>query len=107
MFDMGELLKKAQELSQTMQSQQEELAHKTVNVSVGGDMVRMTFNGKQEVKAITIDPEVVDPNDITTLQDLIMSAINEGVRQSQKLAQDSLGQQLGNLAGIKIPGINS
>ena len=101
MFDgnmMGDLMKKAQEISQNMQGQQEQLAKKRVDVSVGGEMVKMTFNGKQEAISIHIDREIVDPNDITTLQDLILSAVNEGIRQSQKMAQDELSKQFGNLA---------
>lgn len=110
MFDgnMGDILKKAQELSQNMQSKQEELTKKTIEVSVGGEMIKMVFNGKQEAIGITIDPDAVNPQDIETLQDLILSAVNEGIRRSQKIAQDEMGKQLGGvLGGIKIPGINS
>jgi len=103
---MDDLLKKAQEVSQNMQAKQEELAKKRIDVSVGGEMVKMTFNGKQEALSIHIDPEVVDPNDIATLEDLILSAVKEGIRQSQKVVQDELGKQLGGLEGMKIPGFN-
>lgn len=111
MFDgpMGDIMKKAQELSQNMQEKQEELAKKHIDVSVGGEMIKMTFNGKQEAMSIKIDPEVVDPNDIETLQDLILSAVNEGIRQSQQMVQAELGKQLGGLSGLsglKIPGFN-
>ncbi len=99
---MGDLLKKAQEITQNMQEKQEELAKKRVDVSVGGEMVKMTFNGKQEALAIYIDPEVIDPADVETLQDLILSAVNEGIRQSQKLIQEEVGKQFG---GLKIPGL--
>ena len=99
MIDMNEMVKKAQELSETMKQQQEELAKQIFSVSVGGDMVKMTFNGKQEAKSIDIDPEVVDVDDIETLQDLILSAVNEGIRQSQKNMQNSLGQQIGKMTG--------
>ncbi|HIM44611.1 MAG TPA: YbaB/EbfC family nucleoid-associated protein, partial [Deltaproteobacteria bacterium] len=68
-------------------------------VSVGGEMVKMTFNGKQEAISIEIDPEVVDADDIETLQDLILSAVNEGLRQSQQNMQNSLGQQIGKMTG--------
>ena len=87
MIDMNDLMKKAQELSQNMQKQQEELAKKTYEVSVGGEMVKMKFNGKMELREVQIDPEVVDKDDIQTLQDLILSAVNEGIRQSQKQMQ--------------------
>ena len=96
---MNEMMKKAQEFSETMKQQQEELAKQIFSVSVGGEMVKMTFNGKQEAKSIEIDPEVVDEDDIETLQDLILSAVNEGIRQSQKNMQNSLGQQIGKMTG--------
>jgi len=99
MIDMNEMMKKAQELSETMKQQQEELAKQIFSVSVGGEMVKMTFNGKQEAISIEIDPEVVDADDIDTLQDLILSAVNEGLRQSQQNMQNSLGQQIGKMTG--------
>ena len=99
MIDINEMMKKAQELSETMKQQQEELAKQIFSVSVGGEMVKMTFNGKQEAKSIEIDPEVVDVDDIETLQDLILSAVNEGIRQSQKNMENSLGQQIGKMTG--------
>tara|TARA_B100000678_G_scaffold163950_1_gene136903 strand:- start:1285 stop:1620 length:336 start_codon:yes stop_codon:yes gene_type:complete len=99
MIDMNEMMKKVQELSETMKQQQEELTKQIFSVSVGGEMVKMTFNGKQEAKSIEIDPEVVDVDDIETLQDLILSAVNEGIRQSQKNMQNSLGQQIGKMTG--------
>ena len=99
MIDMNDLMKKAQELSQNMQKQQEELAKITYEVSVGGEMVKMKFNGKMELLEVQIDPEVVDRDDIQTLQDLILSAVNEGIRLSQKQMQESMGQQLGGLTG--------
>ena len=99
MIDMNEMMKKAQELSETMKQQQEELAKQIFSVSVGGEMVKMTFNGKQEAISIEIDPEVVVADDIETLQDLILSAVNEGLRQSQQNMQNSLGQQIGKMTG--------
>ena len=99
MIDMNDIMKKAQELSENMKQQQEELAKQTFTVSVGGEMVKMTFNGKQEAKSIEIDPEVVDADDIETLQDLILSAVNEGMRKSQQNIQNSLGQEIGKMTG--------
>jgi len=99
MIDMNEMMKKAQELSETMKQQQDELAKQINSVSVGGEMVKMTFNGKLEAISIEIDPEVVDADDIETLQDLILSAVNEGLRQSQQNMQNSLGQQIGKMTG--------
>lgn len=99
MIDMNELMKKAQELSQNMQKQQEELSKVTFDISVGGEMVKMKFNGKMELLDVQIDPEVVEKDDVQTLQDLILSAVNEGIRQSQKQMQESFGQQLGGMSG--------
>ena len=99
MIDMNEIMKKAQELSENMKQEQEELAKQTFTVSVGGEMVKMTFNGKQEAKSIEIDPEVFNAEDIETLQDLILSAVNEGLRKSQQSMQDSLGQKIGKMTG--------
>ena len=82
----------------------EELARRTVDVSVGGDMVRMTFNGKGEAVSIHIAPEVVDRNDVRMLEDLVLSAVNEGVRRSQKLMQEEMAKLTG---GLNIPGVTS
>ena len=99
MIDMNDIMKKAQELSENMKQEQEELAKQTFTVSVGGEMVKMTFNGKQEAKSIEIDPEVFNSEDIETLQDLILSAVNEGLRKSQESIQNSLGQKIGKMTG--------
>ena len=96
---MNEIMKKAQELSENMKQEQEELAKQTFTVSVGGEMVKMTFNGKQEAKNIEIDPEVFNDEDIETLQDLILSAVNEGLRKSQQSIQNSIGQKIGKMTG--------
>ena len=102
-MDFNELMKKAQEISQTMQGQQAELAKETFTVSVGGEMVKMTFNGKQELLSMEIDPEVVDPEDVETLLDLIRSAVNEGIRQSQQRAQEFMSKQFGQFTGNLDP----
>ena len=99
MIDMNEIMKKAQELSENMKQEQEELSKQTFAVSVGGEIVKMTFNGKQEAKSIEIDPEVFNSEDIETLQDLILSAVNEGLRKSQQSMQNSLGQKIGKMTG--------
>ena len=98
-MDFNELMKKAQEISQNMQGQQAELAKETFLVSVGGEMVKMAFNGKQELLS-----EVVDREDVETLQDLIRAAVNEGIRQSQKRAQEFMGKQFGQFTGNLDPG---
>jgi DNA-binding YbaB/EbfC family protein len=86
---------------------QEELAQKTVESSAGGGMVVATANGRQELIALRIDPQVIDPEDVEMLQDLILAAINDALRKSQELAAGEMGRLAGglNIPGLKIPGL--
>ncbi|MDH5753461.1 MAG: YbaB/EbfC family nucleoid-associated protein [Deltaproteobacteria bacterium] len=102
--NLGELFKHAQQMGENLRNKQEELARHTIDVSVGGDMVRMTFNGKGEARSITIDPEVVNPDDVGMLQDLVLAAVNEGVRRSQQMAREEMAKLAG---GLDIPGLTS
>ena len=102
--DFGDLIRQAQQLGQDLKARQDELAKRTVNVSVGGEMVRMTFNGKCEALSIHIDPEVVDRSDVGMLEDLVLSAVNEGVRRSQQMMQEEMAKLTG---GLNIPGITT
>ena len=99
-----DLIKQAKDIGENLRKQQEELAAKRFDVSVGGGMVKMTFNGKGEALSIYIDPEIVDPNDIGTLQDLVLSAVNQGAKESQRSMQDEMAKLAG---GLNIPGITS
>lgn len=80
MKDIGGLLKKAQKMQADMARMQEELAQKQVEFSAGGGMVTARMNGRQELLAVTIDKQVVDPNDMEMLEDLVVAAVN-GARQ--------------------------
>jgi hypothetical protein len=102
--NLGDLLRQAQEMGQNLKAKQDELARRTIEVSVGGDMVRMTFNGKSEALSITIDPDVVDRDDVGMLQDLVLAAVNEGVRRSQQAMQEEMAKLAG---GLSIPGLTS
>lgn len=102
--DLGELLRKAQEMGETLKSKQQELAAKRIPVSVGGGMVRMEFNGKGEALSIAIDTAVVDANDVAMLQDLVLSAVNEGVREAQRVQQEEMAKLAG---GLRIPGLTA
>lgn len=102
--NFGDIVKQAQQLGQNLKEKQEELARKTVDVAVGGDMVRMTFNGQSHAMSIFIDPEVVDKSDVRMLEDLVLSAVNEGIRRSQQMAQEEMAKLTG---GINIPGITT
>ncbi len=106
MFDgnLGDLLRKAQQMGESLKAKQEELAKKEFDVSVGGEMVKMRFNGKGEALSITISPEVIDRDDPRMLEDLVLSAVNEGIREGQRLMQEEMSKMAG---GLKIPGLTT
>ncbi|KPJ99111.1 MAG: nucleoid-associated protein [Desulfobacterales bacterium SG8_35] len=101
-MDMNEIMKQAQQMQQKMSQVQNELAGRTVTASVGGGMVSVTVNGKNELLSVQIDKEVINPEDRTMLQDLIVSAVNQGIRKAQDMAQAEMRKITG---GINIPGI--
>lgn len=103
-MNINDILAKAKELQQGLAEKQKEAGKQTVNVSVGGGMVNLVMNGKMELISINIDPEIVDPNDVETLEDLVRSAINEGIRQSKDILSDEMSKLTG---GIKIPGFDT
>ncbi len=92
-------------LQDKMAKAQEELAGKTVESSAGGGMVTVVVNGRQEVVSIRIDPQVVDPGDVEMLQDLVVAAVNDGLRRSQELAAGEMAKIAGGLNLPKIPGL--
>jgi len=101
-MDMNEIMKRAQQMQEKMSQVQNELAGRTVTASVGGGMVSVTLNGKNELLSVQIDKEVINPEDQTMLQDLIVSAVNEGIKKAQDMAQTEMRKLTG---GISIPGI--
>ena len=102
MKGLVDLMKQAQKIKAKMEELQEEMASKTIEASAGGGMVRVVMNGRQELLSLQIDPEVVDPEDLEMLQDLIVAAVNEGIRRSQQLWAEELKKLTG---GLPIPGI--
>ena len=98
----GGLAGQLQALQQQMVETQEALGEKTVEVSSGGGVVSVVMTGHYKLESITIDPEVVDPEDVEMLQDLIVAAINEAVEAAQNLAADEMGDLTG---GLNIPGL--
>lgn len=102
MKDLGGLVKQAQQLQAKMAKAQEELANKTVETSAGGGMVTVVANGRQEIVSIKIERQVVDPDDIDMLQDLILAAVNDALKKSQHMMQQEMAQIAG---GLKIPGL--
>jgi len=99
---MNEIMRQAQQMQQKMSQVQNELAGRTVTASVGGGMVSVTLNGKNELLSVQIDREVINPEDREMLQDLIVSAVNEGLKKAQDMAQAEMRKITG---GINIPGI--
>ncbi len=102
MKDLGGMLKQAQKIQAQLAKIQEEMADRTVEASSGGGMVSVVVNGKQEVITIKIEREVVNPEDIDMLQDLVLAAVNEGVRKSQEMVGEEMRKLTG---GLSIPGL--
>ncbi len=101
--NMNNLMKQAQKMQKDMEKAQQELEGKTVEVSVGGGAISIVATGKKEIKEIVIKPEVVDPDDVEMLQDLILSAVNEALRKADELANSEMGKVTGGMGGF--PGL--
>ncbi len=102
MKGMGNMLKQAQKLQSKMAKMQEELSEKTVEASAGGGMVKVVANGQHQVVAIEIEKEVVDPEDVDMLQDLIIAAVNDALTRAQEMISSEMSKITG---GLNIPGI--
>jgi DNA-binding YbaB/EbfC family protein len=102
---MQQLLKQAQKMQQDMMQAQEALKDEIVEASAGGGMVKVTVSGDLEVKSIAIDPQAVDPDDVELLQDMVLAAVNEGMRSAQELAASKMGGITGGLGGLGLPGL--
>lgn len=100
--NMNQIMKQAQKMQQEMMKQQEELEAKVFEASSGGGMVVVQMNGKYEPKSIKIDPQVVDPEDVEMLEDLILAALQEVQSKIAETTADSMGKLTG---GLKIPGL--
>ena len=100
--NMQGMIKQAQKMQEEMQKAQEELEAKEYKAAAGGGAVEAVVSGKKEIVSLTIKPEVVDPEDIDMLQDLIISAINEGLRQVEDESNDQMQKITG---GMNIPGL--
>ena len=96
------MLKQAQELQAKLVKTQNELANATIEASSGGGAVTVVVTGQQELRSIKISPEVVDPEDVELLEDMIMAAMNEGMEKAKELAAKRMGAITG---GLNIPGL--
>ncbi|MBP7763916.1 MAG: YbaB/EbfC family nucleoid-associated protein [Syntrophaceae bacterium] len=102
MQNINNIMRQAKKMQEKMAHLQQELETKTVEAQSGGGMVRVLVNGKFEIVSLKIEKDVVNPDDIEMLQDLIAAAVNEGIRKSQELAQAEMAKITGGLA---IPGM--
>lgn len=102
MPNMQQAMKQIQKMQAEMAKVQEELANKTVSATAGGGAVKIEVSGKLEIKQLEIDAEVVNADDLEMLQDLIIAAVNEGLKKAQDMANEEMGKVTGNL---KIPGL--
>lgn len=96
-MNMGNLMKQAQKMQKQIEETQNELKSKELEVSSGGGAIKIIITGKKEIKSLTIAPEAVDPDDVETLEDLILSAMNEAIRQADELEKQELGRFTGGM----------
>jgi nucleoid-associated protein EbfC len=103
--NMNQMLKQVQKMQADMMKAQEALASETVQASAGGGMVTVTITGDLVLKDIAIDPDAVDPEDVELLQDMVLAAVNEAIRQAQELAAKRMGGLTGglDLGGLGLP----
>jgi DNA-binding YbaB/EbfC family protein len=99
---MNNLMKQAQQMQAKLASLQNELAEREVEASAGGGMVKVKVNGKQQLLSISINKECVDPNDVSTLEELVFTAVNQAMKQSQDMVQQAMSKVTG---GMNIPGL--
>jgi nucleoid-associated protein EbfC len=103
--NMQQLLRQAQKMQEEMLAAQESLKSEVVEASAGGGMVTVEVTGDLHVKSIKIDPQAVDPDDVEMLSDMILAAVNEGLRSAQELASTRLGGIAGGLGDLGLPGL--
>ncbi|HXY85750.1 MAG TPA: YbaB/EbfC family nucleoid-associated protein [Gaiellaceae bacterium] len=102
---MGKMLEQVTQMQEQLQQAQEALANETVEASAGGGMVTVTATGGGEIKAITIDPKAIDPDDPELLADLVLAAVNEALKSAHGLAESRLSGLAGPaLGGLGLPG---
>ncbi len=99
---LGNIMKQAQQMQAKIARVQQDLETKEIEASAGGGMVTARVNGKQELLELKIEKDVVDPEDVEMLQDLVMAAVNEAIKQSQEMIKEEMGKATG---GMNIPGL--
>lgn len=102
MGNMNKIMKQVQKMQKDMLKLQEELKEKTVEATAGGGVVKAVASGKKQLVSVEIQPEVVDPDDIEMLQDLILAAVNEALQKAEDMVTDEMGKITG---GMNLPGM--
>ena len=103
--NMQQLMKQAQQMQQQLMSAQAELGEAQVEGSAGGGLVTATMSGTGELLSLQIDPQAVDPDDVETLQDLVVAAVRDAARAAADLTQEKMGPLAGGLGGLGLPGM--
>ncbi len=100
--NMNAMLKQAQKMQEDMNAMQAELETKEYEISAGGGMVKLTITGKKEIKNVKISPDIIDPDDIETLEDILTAAVNEAIKR----VEDSAAEEMSKITGsLNIPGL--
>jgi DNA-binding YbaB/EbfC family protein len=110
MPNMQQMMQQVQKMQKDMELAQQELKSEVVEASAGGGMVTVKVSGDLEIREVKIDPSAVDPEDVEILADMVLAAVNEGLRMAQQLAESKLGGataglDLGGLGGLGLPGL--
>ena len=103
--DMQKQLRQLQAMQAEMEQTQAELAERELTTTAGGGAIEVTVNGNKEITKLTIDKDVVDPDDVEMLQDLVMAAVNEAIRQMEELVESEMNKITGGFGGMGIPGL--
>ncbi len=101
-FNINKMMKQVQKMQQDMEKLQEEIRQRTVTSSSGGGMVQVIVGGDLQVKSLIIQPDAIDPEDPDMLSDMILVAVNEGIRKAQEMLEEEMKKLTG---GMNIPGL--
>jgi len=100
--DMNSMIRQAQKMQENMQTLQADLESREYEISAGGGVVNVKINGKREILSIGIEPEIVDPDDIETLSDVLVAAVNEAIKKVDSISEEEMGKLTG---GLGMPGL--
>lgn len=100
--NMGQMMKQVQQMQKRMEDAQKEIEESKVTATAGGGVIEVEANGKKQITSIKINPEVVDPEDVEMLEDMILTAVNDAISQVEKLSEEKMGKITG---GMSLPGM--